>query len=146
MEFGKKEAIIINLKQKYNISFESFSNDFYFCGNNGDKKNYFYKIFKNLDFPEFEDKCLCNTNIKKNCYVYNKTTKHIIILGSCCIKKFCKYGIKQTCDLCNKPHKNRIGNKCNECRLIKKLYSGFCIDCNKVIDRKYLKCYICFSK
>jgi len=143
-DFGKKEAIKINLK-KLKISFDSFSNDYFYCGNNSDRREYYFKIFNNYDFPIYEDKCLCNTKIKKNSYIYNKKTKHILILGSCCIKKFCKNGIKKTCELCNEPHRNKLKNRCNKCKLIK-IYSGFCTDCDKKIDTKYMKCFQCFNK
>ena len=140
MDFGKKEAIIKNL---YNlkISFESFSDDYNYCGGDSPKrKKYFYQIFKHYDYPEKVNSCLCNTNIKNNCYVYNKKTNHILILGSCCIKKFCSNGTKKTCELCNKPHRNRNKNRCKGCWNIN---SGYCIDCDKKIDTKYKRCYKC---
>jgi len=82
--------------------------------------------------------------IKKNSYIYNKNTNNILILGSCCIKKFCKNEIKKTCELCNEPHRNRLKKRCNKCKLIK-IYSGFCTDCDKKIDTKYMKSFQCFN-
>ena len=40
-DFGKKEAIIKNL-EKYKISFETFSNDYFYCGNNINGGKYFF--------------------------------------------------------------------------------------------------------
>ena len=36
--------------------------------------------------------CICGHNVKRITYIYNKMTKHIMMVGSTCIKK---YGIKQ---------------------------------------------------
>ena len=153
MDFKKKNIITENLKEKHNISFEKFENDYYYCGGDYQPKlNYFYQIFKHYDCPEKEQICLCNTNIKRNCYVYNKETKHILILGSCCIKNFTKNGINKTCEKCNEQHKNIKDNICNNCRKIEqqmlkyKKFSGFCFDCNKKIDTKYKYCYNCHIK
>ena len=153
MDFKKKNAIIQNLKNKHNITFEKFETDYYYCGGDYQPKlNYFYQIFKHYDCPKKQNICLCNTNIKKNCYVYDKETDHILILGSCCINKFTKNGTRKTCENCNEQHKNIKDNICNNCRKIKqqlskyKKFSGFCLDCNKKIDNKYKYCYNCHVK
>ena len=36
--------------------------------------------------------CICGHNVKRITYIYNKTTKHIMVVGTTCIKKC---GIKQ---------------------------------------------------
>jgi len=144
MDFRKKEAIIKNLKNM-NISFETFSQNYYYCGGDHERRQkYFYEIFKHYNFPKKVYTCLCNTNIKNNCYVYNKKTKDIIILGSCCIKKFCVNGTKKTCELCNSPHSNRKINRCDFCLYIK-IYSGKCVDCEIEINTKFKRCYSCFN-
>jgi hypothetical protein len=65
-----------------------------------------------------EHHCLCGVAIKQNCFIFNKKTHEIKVIGNCCIKKFNLQG--RTCFDCGAIHKNRKDNMCNECRLIKK--------------------------
>ena len=41
------------------------------------------------------------------------------------------------CEVCHKPHQNRIVNRCHLCRL------GKCDICSIEIDPKYKKCLVC---
>ena len=53
-----------------------------------------------------------------------------------CKKNTRTYGI---CEKCGNKHKNRVVNRCNKCRI------GLCDNCNKIIDKKYKKCYNCHN-
>jgi hypothetical protein len=58
--------------------------------------------------------CICGHWIKEHCYIITHTNQ-ILALGNCCIEKFITKH-KKLCDICERPHKNRITNKCKECK------------------------------
>ena len=132
------ERFIKGLKE-YNLTFEEITNgDWkYFGGDNGNHYRYFQMAKNEKDnLPEHEDECVCGVKIKHNCYITNG--KEILILGSCCIKRFMPPDCSgRTCEICGKPHRNRINNRCNDCRI------GICNDCGKAISKSYAKCYHC---
>jgi len=110
--------------------------DYKYCG--GDSKehaNYFELINKHRKFHQKKQHCICGQKISDNCYITNGI--EILTLGNCCIKKFIdKSG--RTCEKCDEPHKNRIVNRCNECRKV------YCDDCGiKKSNPYYKKCYKC---
>ncbi len=129
------EKFISGLK-KYNLSLEDIqkSNWKYCGGNKGRHLNYYKMMFKDKSLPKHEDKCVCGHDIKENCYITDG--EQTLVLGNCCIKKFIIKN-KRTCEICDKPHKNRKVNRCNECRV------GICDDCNKPCNEKYKRCYSC---
>jgi len=84
--------------------------------------------------PEPTDECVCGHHIAENCYITDG--ERILILGICCIKKFIPKNTR-TCEKCEEPHKNRIVNRCNNCRI------GVCDNCSKNCNESYKKCYNC---
>ena len=106
--------------QKYNLNVEDIKKFKYCGGNQGRHYNYFKLFFeetlkKNPGwYPELKNECICDHHIQENCYIINNSGL-ILTIGNCCIKKFIlkKY---RTCEICECPHKNRIVNKCNDCR------------------------------
>jgi len=129
--------------QNYNLTQKDIKNqNFKYCGGNEGRHNNYFKIFfkKKLEenprwIPEFKEECVCGHKIKENCYIINDSNI-ILTLGNCCIKKFVpKSG--RTCEVCQSPHKNRIVNRCNECRV------GICDKCDKECSRKYSLCWKC---
>ena len=125
---------------KHNLSLEEIKNgDWKYAGGcQGRHLNYFnlIKQTKDLKMPLKVDKCICGHHIEENCYITNGD--RIIVLGNCCIKKFIPKNTR-TCSECGEPHKNRIVDRCNECRV------GVCDGCGKDIAEKYKKCYTCFN-
>ena len=100
-----------------------------------------------------DDRCVCGHVISQNCYIFNKITKDIVIIGNCCIRKFNLEG--KTCSECGASHKNRNDNFCNECRAIKKKLLkkiNICIEegCNNKKNRyngSYMpRCKSCWYK
>ena len=80
--------------------------------------NYYKLRFGHSDFPEKQNKCICGHPIKENCYLSNDLLEEVIVIGNYCIKKFLPKDVQtRTCELCNKVHRNRIVNRCNECRI-----------------------------
>lgn len=120
--------------KKYNLSINEIK-DWNFCGgtNKTDLK-YFKLVYPNKELPELQKFCLCGHKIKENKYITNGYD--IIILGSCCIKKFIPNN-KRTCSLCGKNHKRRTSNRCFECSL------GICDYCNNKCDEYKSICNPC---
>ena len=91
-----------------------------------------------------EYNCMCDHPILYRCIIRHIEDETEWILGSCCIKKFCKMWGK-TCDRCFKKHKNIKDNYCNDCRIIiaeeERIKKPCCKICNKQIDIKYKYCY-----
>lgn len=134
----------------------------YCGGNQGRHYNYFKVSCPNEPLPDSEEECICGHKIVENCYITNG--EEILILGSCCIKKFIpedKSG--RTCSSCGRIHKNRKTNLCNDCREIYKeckkcgvahlnkislceKCQGNCLDCGKKCKPEYDKCYDCKTK
>jgi len=128
---------------------------------------YFMANFVKTHIPPLEtSSCLCRHEIKENCWIARKTNpEDILTVGNCCIKQFVK-ACKRTCEKCGQVHQNRKDNFCKECRPIKKclkcnkehkstlscfckdcrLTTSKCFDCDKLIDKKYKRCYLCMKK
>ena len=131
-----------------------------YCGGDYDShKNYFNLLCKTHNYTKPDKKaiCVCEQSIKNNCYI-TKDDINLIVMGSCCIRRFLLNDLKgRTCDKCNKPHKNRVVNLCNDCRKpsisikqpikpsIKPSIKN-CLDCKVKIDPRYVRCYNCFMK
>ena len=138
------ERFIKGLKQ-YNLSIDEINKSGWkYCGGDSDAGgpavNYFRLIFG--DHPDKvyeggkEDYCVCGHPIVKNFNICDGNEEEILVLGSECITKFVdKKG--RTCSLCGNSHKNRIVNRCNDCR------KGLCDKCDKEIDEQYKVCYKC---
>ena len=110
--------------------------DWKYCGGNlGRHYNYWVLQYGNTPLPEEEIECVCYHPIKEQCYITNG--EELLVLGNCCIQKFVAK-CTRTCERCGDPHKNRIINRCNNCR-----DKGFCKNCKTKIDEKYTLCYTC---
>ena len=70
--------------------------------------------FPDKNYPRHINKCVCNHDIEKNYYITNGSV--MLILGSCCIKKFMPNGMRKSCEHCENLHKNIKDNLCNDCR------------------------------
>jgi hypothetical protein len=122
--------------KNYNLTYDEIKNNKWkYCGGQlGRHLNYFKLCCKDIDLPKKISECVCGHHIEENCYITDG--KQILVLGNCCIKKFIPKS-SRTCEKCGEPHKNRVVNKCNDCRL------GICDKCNKKCDYSYNKCYNC---
>lgn len=129
------EKFIKGLKN-YGLSYDDIKNNWRYCGGNvGRHFNYFKLSCPNDDIPEKVNECVCGHLISENCYITDGD--QILILGNCCIKKFIEKS-GRNCEQCGNPHKNRVVNRCDECR------RGKCDKCGKVCDEYYKKCYKCY--
>ena len=90
-----------------------------------DNVNYFNKVYPiNVERPEppiFQGWCPCGQpNLVVNCWIRNKHTDEIRVIGSSCQNLF-GAGRKRLCGICGGVHKNRKDNYCNTCRAKLKL-------------------------
>jgi hypothetical protein len=125
--------------KKYDLTVDEIqNNNWKYCGGNiGRHYNYFKICCKDDELPMKTNDCICGHHIIENCYITDGKIK--LVLGNCCIKKFIpKSG--RTCAKCDKPHKNRTVDRCNDCRI------GICDECDKNCDKTYKKCYSCNFK
>ena len=88
------------------------------------------------DLPPHTGWCECDEEIMHNYWIFNKKTREIKVVGNVCVDKFTD-GKRRVCDECGEPHRNRVINKCNDCRV------GWC-NCGASIDPYYKKCYHCY--
>lgn len=124
---------------EYNMTLEDIEKSGWkYCGGSrGRHMNYWKTCYGNMPLPKHEEHCVCNHKITENCYITDG--KEILVLGMCCIKRFIPKSTR-TCEKCGEPHKNRVVNRCNECRL------GVCDGCGTEIDEWYKKCLPCKYK
>lgn len=128
----------INGLKEYGLTLDDI-NKWKYCGSDDTDcgRSYFLTVFKNCYFPEKEYQCVCGVKIINNHYITDGNDS-ILIIGSECKDHFVPIDRRgKTCELCEVPHKNRIVNRCNNCR------KGLCDLCSIDIDPKYKKCYKC---
>ena len=119
------------------------NNWIYAGGDNKHHLNYWNIFYTSKNWsgktPKKKKKCVCNHIIERNCWIYNKKTKQMKVIGACCIEKFNLGG--RTCAICGDEHNNRKNNYCNNCR------KGICDDCYKPLkNTNYKICYHCNKK
>jgi hypothetical protein len=97
----------------------------YAGGDTGRHANYWRTMGRTkAEMPAHKNICACGHDIDENCFIEHKSTRKLIVLGNCCIKRYIPDS-GRTCERCGEPHKNRKDNRCNSCRLVYK-----CIRCN----------------
>ena len=125
----------------YELTFEDIIHgNWKYCGGSskGRHLNYFRLSCPEDDLPPRASECVCGHSIQENCYITNG--EEILVLGNCCIKKFIPKSTR-TCEKCGASHKNRIVNRCNDCR------KGVCDICDKQFyDDRFTRCFKCKQK
>lgn len=113
MATDKLQQRFIQGLQNYNLSIEEIKSWTY-CGSSGsaENRNYFKVCFPEKELPTPSPTCVCGHGIVENCYITNGET--ILVLGSCCVKKFMKIPTRSCMD-CGAVHKRRISSKCFDC-------------------------------
>jgi len=125
------KAFIEGLKTKHNLTYDEVKT-WIFCGGHADSsrcaqtpseftayENYFRLCFPNTPFPAIVNTCVCEQSLMHNCYIrkdINSPIGEILIIGSCCIKRFIDSGKVRKCEKCAADHNNRSNNLCNSCR------------------------------
>ena len=135
------------LRQRFKDNFNALGYNFeddiqnwsYAGGDARQHENYFKLLERedNLERPEIKSNCLCGQAITNQCYI--RRNNELLVVGSCCIEKFTENGVKRTCDSCGDPHRNRVVNRCNDCRL------GICDECNRPCQIGRKICFKCYN-
>lgn len=115
------KPLIKGFQNIHNLKIDDVLKDFMRVGSDSIAGQKQFKLLMGDDvpLPKHFDRCVCGHKIKRNCFIANRKTNKVITLGKCCVKRF-KGALNKRCDNCDKQHKNRSDNLCNECRLLKK--------------------------
>ena len=108
------------------VNFKDCKNEWRYAGGDSGSHANYYNMIKdeyNLEEPGSEALCICTHPIVENCYIRHIKTNQLVVIGNCCIKRFMSEVAGRRCTNCDKIHKNRTTNLCNECR---KVYCEFC--------------------
>lgn len=73
----------------------------------------FKKEFPEVDPPGLEARCVCGHPIQENAFISDG--ENLLVLGSCCVRRFTKTGTKKTCGLCGNLWKGKT-ILCSSCR------------------------------
>ena len=127
----KKTRLFIEGLKKYDLTIEQINaQGWKYCGGTYDAHlNYYNLMFKDETgkrptLPEFKTHCICGHKIRRNCFICSADKSRLLVLGSCCIKKFIpKSG--RSCEKCGESHINRKKNLCDTCQ------EGICRTCSK---------------
>ena len=123
------------------------NNGWKYAGGDAESHKNYWKIFsRSINLPiddpiKHNSHCICGHEIQKNCWIYKKGSKknpnkhRFKVIGNECINRFMDK--RRTCHICDKEHRNRVVNRCNECRI------GLCDKCDIRIPDQYDKCYKC---
>jgi hypothetical protein len=98
------------------IDYDDVVNNWKYCGgDSGAHLKYWALTNPDMDVGELdrESKCICGHAIRRNCFI--SKGDGILILGSCCIKRFMKNS-GRTCSQCGAKHKTRKYDLCRECK------------------------------
>ena len=144
MSYTLTEKFIEGLKN-YNLTYDDLIKYgwMYAGGDYDEHLRYFLLITNgtNLTQPDKKKFCICGVSIKRNAYIMNRDKTLMLVIGSCCIKRFVPKKTR-TCEICEKPHRNRKVNKCNDC--ISNSKKKICNICAKPHrNRKMNKCNDC---
>ena len=80
--------------------------------------------FQASALPRKQYKCICTHDIEINCYLWNKITKKIIVVGSECRKRFFPEQYMQ-CQSCGEETNRFYGSTCPKCLKKKTKNGGF---------------------
>lgn len=144
--YNLHKKFIEGLKQTYGLNPIDLD-DYYYIG--GDFNPYddtafrYFKLckasnpnkFVNFIIPEHKTHCVCGHPIFYNHWLFNNINSNTLVIGSCCMKQFCLNG-HRNCGYCGNPHKNRVVNRCNDCR------KGLCDTCNEYCFKQQTKCHL----
>jgi hypothetical protein len=117
------QRFLNGLYEKYRLKEEDICNWRYSGGDRGPDFNYFKLKYPNLSRPMHHFNCVCGQSIEVNCYISHindKTGETLLVVGSCCIRKFIAEGKHRTCENCGGKHKRRKINICQNCENLEK--------------------------
>lgn len=110
------KRLVANLERIYGLTWDDFKLFFYAGGDTKRHLEYFLSKMGGISQPDKAQNCACGQVIVENCYVTRKAKDIVVVMGNCCIKRYVPTGMSKTCEICNKPHKNRKDDICKKCR------------------------------
>lgn len=164
LELSRK--FLEGLWEKYKMTRQDLIEGGYnYCGGDKDDKEqsifyrtYFEERFEGRKALKEVSRCVCGHAIYYNCYICNGDDDYdsILILGSCCVRKFIPNGMKQIhkCknifpwgEVCGDIHRRRVKKICEPCEKGLVRCTGITeegIWCKNRIDKKYSRCEDCW--
>jgi hypothetical protein len=112
----------LNGLKQYQMEFEDIKDWIYCGGNQGSYYEYFKICYPDTVAP-YDENCICGNSITVNCYIrenVDSPINDVLIVGSCCIRKFLPNGFTRFCENCNCEHKRIKHNICFECEKVQK--------------------------
>jgi len=76
----------------------------YAGGDSGRHARWFNLYYGEMKMPPYQDECICTHPISEQCFIQNRITKELVVVGNCCIKCYL-LNSGRTCLNCNKKHK-----------------------------------------
>lgn len=73
----------------------------------------YLRYYPKAKIPPLTDECVCGHRIQENAFISNG--KQLLILGSCCVKRFTEKGTKQVCKGCKQLWKGK-SVYCKKCK------------------------------
>ena len=126
--------------KEYGLTIEDMDN-WWYCGSSSSRDGgtrHYLNTFPNAPFPKHKEHGICSQKITGNCYITNFEKTQVLIVGSCCIKKFLPKGHNRIkCSNCNNVNTRRIGDTCKECS------QGKCDYCLKKCSYNKTTCFDC---
>ena len=136
-------AAFVDGLTKLGLTLDILEDDYvYIGGNRRSHANYYTLKCPDDDPPDDVSWCVCGHRIVENCYLRNPKTGDIIVLGSCCIKRYLP-NAGRTCGKCGVRHRNRKDDLCNKCRLVQ------CVVCQesfKPLFKYHDTCRDCYEQ
>ena len=135
---GLYVRFISGLQEHYGLTVDDLDDYVYVGGDRKGRLTYFRLKYPGEVIPEHSQTCVCGHAIEENCFIRNTQTGHTLIIGTCCNKNFVTTSGKN-CQDCGAPHRNKVVDRCNDCRRSK------CDDCGARCRPAYKTCYSCYT-
>jgi hypothetical protein len=89
----------------------------YAGGDGGAHAAWFKLRYPGREPPGHRASCICGHPIAENCFIENRLTRALIVVGNCCIRRYLpKNQAGRSCADCGRPHRNRRDAWCDSCR------------------------------
>jgi len=152
---SKYKRLLTILEETHGLIEKDLEKMSYVGGSSGYHLSYFEAKFQHIAKPDYEDYCLCGSQIQINCYLKDLNEDGpVIVIGNCCKEKFLSQVVK-TCIECDITHASKTTLSCRTCVATSKreekareqkrinAMPKHCA-CGKEIKKCFAKCYTCF--
>lgn len=123
--------------EEYGLEYAVVTSEWFYCGDSSNNQDKFFAHYPDCQLPSLEKHCVCGQSINVNHYITDGS-ESILVMGSCCIRKYTNIKMTKVCINCHANHKNRKTDYCNNCRDLK-----FCQQCKRAVNNWETKCRGC---